>query len=85
MGYHIYAIGKAIRALFADRVTYKLLSTLAAKYLCVPTTSVPSERVFICTGNIINSKRACIHPENVNMLCFLHNNLYLSIVVLTLL
>ena len=22
MGYHIYAIGKAIRALFADRVTY---------------------------------------------------------------
>ena len=54
---------------------YKLLSTLAAKYLCVPATSVPSERVFSCTGNIVNSKRACIHPENVNMLCFLHNNL----------
>ena len=35
---------------------YKLLSTLAAKYFCVPATSVPSERVFSCTGNIINSK-----------------------------
>ena len=23
-----------------------------------------------CTGSIINSKQACIHPENVNMLCF---------------
>ena len=54
---------------------YKLFSTLAAKSLCVPATSVPSERVFSCTGNIINSKRACISSENVNMLCFLHNNL----------
>ena len=27
MGYHIYAIGKAIRALFADRVTYNCTST----------------------------------------------------------
>ena len=53
---------------------YKLLFILAAKYLCVPATSVPSERVFSCTGNSVNSKRACIHPENVNMLYFLHNN-----------
>ena len=49
---------------------YKLLSTLAAKYFYVPATSVPSERVFSCTGNIINSKQACIHPENVNMFYF---------------
>ena len=54
---------------------YKFLSTLAAKYLCVPATSVPSERVFSCTGNIANSKRAYVHPENINMLCFLHNHL----------
>ena len=27
MGYHIYAIGKAIRALFADRVTYSFRYT----------------------------------------------------------
>ena len=49
---------------------YKLLSTLAAKYLCVPGNSAPSERVFSCTGNIINSKQACIHPENVNIQLF---------------
>ena len=53
---------------------YKGLSTLVAKYLYVPATSVSSERVFSCTKNIINSKRACISSENVNMLCFLHNN-----------
>ena len=51
---------------------YNLLSTLVVKYLCVPATSVLSERILSCTGNIINSKRACIHPENVNMLCFLN-------------
>ena len=54
---------------------YKVLSTLAAKYLCVTAISVPSERVFSCTGNIISSKRACISSENVNMLGFLHNDL----------
>ena len=29
MGYHIYAIGKAIRALFADRVTIITLNLLS--------------------------------------------------------
>ena len=53
-----------------DSYWYKLLFTLAAKYFYVPATSVPSERVFSCTGNIINSKQACIHPGNVNMLLF---------------
>ena len=43
---------------------------LLVEYLCVPATSVPAERVFLCTGKIINSKQACTHPENVSMLCF---------------
>ena len=32
MGYHIYAIGKAIRALFADRVTYVLIMCKRIRY-----------------------------------------------------
>ena len=28
MGYHIYAIGKAIRALFADRVTNNFVASI---------------------------------------------------------
>ena len=54
---------------------YKVLSCLATKYLCIPATSVPSERVFSCTGNFINTKRSCIHANNINMLYYLHNNL----------
>ena len=53
---------------------YKLLFTLTVKYLCVADTNVPSYKAF-SYRSIINSKRACIHPENINMLCFLHNNL----------
>ena len=55
-----------------NSLCYKVLSCLATKYLCLPASSVPSERVFSCTGNIVNAKRS---PNNVNMLCFLHNNL----------
>ena len=51
------------------------IASLARKYLCIPSTSVPSERAFSCTGNIVNVKRSCLLPENVNKLTFLANNL----------
>ena len=51
------------------------LSSLAWKYLCIPATSVPSERAFSVSGNIITSKRSCLHPENAEMLTFLAHNL----------
>jgi len=52
-----------------------LLATLARKYLCIPATSVPSERAFSTAGNIVNAKRSCLLPENTNMLTFLAQNL----------
>jgi len=48
-----------------------VLSKLAKQYLCIPATSVPSERAFSLAGYIVNQKRACLLPENVNMLVFL--------------
>ena len=51
---------------------YPLLSQLSARYLAIPATSVPCERVF---STIVNEKRACLLPTNVNMLVFLAENL----------
>ena len=47
-----------------------LLSTMARKYLCIPGTSVPSERAFSTAGNIVNAKRSCLLPENKNINIF---------------
>ena len=51
------------------------LSLMARKYLGVVATSVPSERLFSCAGNIVTSKRSALEPENVEKLVFLHDNL----------
>ena len=53
---------------------YPILGQLARKYLCVPATSVPSERVFSVAGNIVTDKRSRLHPSNVDMLIFLNMN-----------
>jgi len=52
-----------------------VLSKLAHKYLCIPATSVSSERAFSTAGHVINSKRSCLLPEHANMLVFLAQNL----------
>ena len=51
------------------------LSQLARKYLYVPATSVPSERVFSVAEHVVNEKRSSLLPENVNMLVFFCANL----------
>ncbi|CAH1259126.1 ZBED1 [Branchiostoma lanceolatum] len=51
-----------------------LLSQHARKYLVVPGTSVPSERVFSTAGDIVSAERAALDPDSVNMLLFLNKN-----------
>lgn len=53
------------------------LSNLAKKYLSVPATIPPSERVFsvgVGVGRIVTCQHACLKPEVVNRLVFLAKN-----------
>ncbi|XP_049893767.1 E3 SUMO-protein ligase ZBED1-like [Epinephelus moara] len=54
---------------------YPRLSKLMAKKLCVVATSVPSERIFSKTGQIISEKRSRLKPAKVRSLVFLNANL----------
>lgn len=57
------------------QVNFPRLSRLACRYLCVPATSTPSERLFSAAGNIVTCQRSCLKPERVDMLLFLSKNL----------
>lgn len=54
---------------------YPLLSRLAKNYLCIPGTSVSSERVFSTAGDIVTAQRSALNPEHVDQLLFLNKNI----------
>ncbi|XP_065199244.1 zinc finger BED domain-containing protein 4-like [Sycon ciliatum] len=56
----------------ADR--FPTMARLAKRVLCIPATSVPSERVFSAAGIIVSKLRASLTHENVDALVFLHAN-----------
>lgn len=53
---------------------FPTLAKLAMKYLCVQGTSVPSERIFSCAGNVITDHRSSLSPEHAEELIFLSMN-----------
>lgn len=54
---------------------YPGLTKVAKKYLVVPATSAPSERLFSKSGKIVNEIRASLKPDKVEMLTFLARNI----------
>ena len=51
------------------------LMMLAKKYLAIPGSSVPSERLFSKAGELISEKRSQLKPKNMDTILFLNKNL----------
>lgn len=58
-----------------NEMIYPRLAVLAKKYLAVPASSVPSERVFSLSGTIVCKKRSRLCPDMVDTLVFLSSNM----------
>lgn len=57
---------------------YPILSTLARKYLAIPATSAPAERVFSIAGDVVSKKRNRLKPDIVDKIIFVHDNLVIN-------
>ena len=53
---------------------FSILSGVAKKWFCIPTSSATSERVFSAGGNIVTYKRTRLQPENVDKLAYIQQN-----------
>jgi len=70
-----YKSGKPLEWWNNHQHSYFNLSRMVRKYLVVVVTSVPSERLFSTTGDIVTAKRCALEPENVEKLVILRDNL----------
>ncbi|XP_028404099.1 zinc finger BED domain-containing protein 1-like [Dendronephthya gigantea] len=54
---------------------FPLLSQYVRRYLAIPASSAPTERLFSKAGQIVTAKRVNLKPSQANMLVFLAENL----------
>lgn len=63
-------------AYWASReAAYPRLSKMAKKYLCVPATSVPSERIFSKAGLVVADRRNRLSTDHTKQLLFINANI----------
>ena len=51
------------------------LSESAMHFLCIPATSVPSERLFSKAGEMVSHRRNCVRPDTINQVLFFNKNI----------
>jgi hypothetical protein len=72
-GENIAVLNDPLEQWAKNRHEYPNLLRLARKYLCVPATSAPSERVFSSASLTISKLRNCLSPDTARALIFLRN------------
>ncbi|CAG8510961.1 12761_t:CDS:2 [Cetraspora pellucida] len=53
---------------------FPILSLLAHKYLCIPATSVPCERLFSDAGNLITPQHTRLSSKTIGKILFFKRN-----------
>jgi hypothetical protein len=58
----------------SNSTQFPTISKIARKFLCIPATSAPSERVFSVAGLVISKLRAHLTPENASCIIMLRES-----------
>ena len=64
-----------LRWIDVGQTKFPLLFECAMKYFCIPGSSVPSERVFSASGEILRKRRNRLSGKNANMMIVLNGNI----------
>ena len=51
------------------------LSESAMRFLCIPATSVPSDRLFSKAEEMVSHRRSCLKPKTIKQVLFLNKNI----------